>query len=91
MRISFEKDAWADYLDWASNKRIQEKINDLIKSITRTPYDGIGQPEALKHNLSGLWSRRITPEHRLVYKVVENEEKTEIEEIQILAVKTHYE
>jgi toxin YoeB len=90
MKISFDKDAWKDYVDWASNKRVQEKINDLIKSITRTPYEGIGQPEPLKYELSGLWSRRITPEHRMVYKIIENEETSEIEEVQILAVKTHY-
>ncbi|MGX7015071.1 Txe/YoeB family addiction module toxin [Vagococcus silagei] len=67
-------DAWNDYIYWheQDNKSNIKKINKLIKDIDRTPFSGIGKPEPLKHDLSGKWSRRITDEHRLIYKV-ENE------------------
>jgi toxin YoeB len=65
--------AWDDYLYWqTTDKVILKKINALIKDIERNGFDGIGQPEPLKYNLSGWWSRRINLEHRLVYKI-ENE------------------
>jgi toxin YoeB len=74
MRIIFSKNAWEDYTFWGSNDRnTQLKINDLIKEILRTPYLGKGSPEALKHDLAGLWSRRIAREHRLVYKVEDDD------------------
>lgn len=74
MNIIFSKNAWDDYLSWQNeNKKILKKINELIKDIQRTPYEGIGKPELLKYDLAGLWSRRIDREHRLVYQVVENE------------------
>ena len=70
MILSFSDDAWDDYLYWQQNdKKILKKINRLIKEIQREPFDGIGEPEPLKYNWSGYWSRRITIEHRLVYKV----------------------
>jgi len=70
MILSFSDDAWEDYLYWQKNdKKILKKINRLIKEIQREPFDGIGEPEPLKYNWSGYWSRRITIEHRLVYKV----------------------
>jgi len=70
MILSFADDAWDDYLYWQQNdKKILKKINRLIKEIQRDPFDGIGEPEPLKYNWSGYWSRRITIEHRLVYKV----------------------
>jgi len=70
MIISFADDAWDDYLYWQQNdKKILKKINRLIKEIQRDPFEGIGEPEPLKYNWSGYWSRRITIEHRLVYKV----------------------
>jgi toxin YoeB len=70
MILSFSDDAWDDYLYWQQNdKKILKKINRLIKEIQRDPFDGIGEPEPLKYNWSGYWSRRITIEHRLVYKV----------------------
>jgi len=73
MKILFAPQAWEDYLHWQStDKKILKRLNLLIKDITRDPYDGIGKPEPLKHTLSGYWSRRITDEHRIVYKV-ENE------------------
>lgn len=68
--IQWDLDAWDDYLYWqAQDKRILKKINQLLRDIVRTPFEGIGKPEALKENLSGLWSRHIDGEHRLVYAV----------------------
>ena len=70
MILSFADDAWDDYLYWQQHdKKILKKINRLIKEIEREPFGGIGEPEPLKYNWSGYWSRRITIEHRLVYKV----------------------
>ena len=74
MRIIFSKNAWEDYISWQSeDKKMVNKINDLIKDILRTPYEGMGKPEALKYDLAGLWSRRIDREHRLVYQANEND------------------
>lgn len=84
MLISFEKAGWRDYLYWQStNKRTLKKINELIKDIERNPFGGIGKPEPLKHELSGLWSRRIDSEHRLTYSIHENS-------IIILQCRFHY-
>ncbi|MCF8323319.1 MAG: Txe/YoeB family addiction module toxin [Leadbetterella sp.] len=70
MRKLFSDDAWEDYLYWQStDKAVLKKINSLIKEIERTPFEGSGKPEPLKHNLAGWWSRRINLEHRLVYKI----------------------
>jgi toxin YoeB len=70
MKKLFSDDAWEDYLYWqATDKSVMKKINTLIKEIERTPFEGCGKPEPLKHNLSGWWSRRINLEHRLVYKI----------------------
>ena len=70
MILSFSDDAWDDYLYWQQNdKKILKKLNRLIKEIQREPFEGIGEPEPLKYNWSGYWSRRITIEHRLVYRV----------------------
>jgi toxin YoeB len=70
MKIIFLDQAWEDYLYWQNtDKSILKKVNSLVKEIERTPFEGSGKPEPLKHNLSGLWSRRINLEHRLVYKI----------------------
>ncbi len=70
MNIMFLDDAWQDYLYWQkTDKKILKRINQLIKDIQRTPFEGIGKPEALKFDMSGLWSRRINQEHRLIYQV----------------------
>jgi toxin YoeB len=71
MEITFSSEALKDLEYWkkSGNKPVVEKIKRLIEEIQQTPYEGIGKPEALKHNWSGYWSRRITSEHRLVYKV----------------------
>lgn len=70
MRVAFEPDALED-LDWWMDKdrRTGLKVLKLIREIQRDPFDGIGKPEPLKGDLSGWWSRRITDEHRLVYKI----------------------
>ena len=74
MNVVFSKKAWRDYLYWQqADKKILKRINLLIKDAQRSPYDGIGKPEQLKHGLAGYWSRRINDEHRLVYKCVDND------------------
>jgi toxin YoeB len=84
MRIIFSSQAWEDYLHWQqTDKKILKRINDLIKAISRDPFDGIGKPEPLRHGLSGYWSRRINDEHRLVYKV-------EGEDLLIAMCRYHY-
>jgi toxin YoeB len=84
MILSFADDAWSDYLYWQQqDKKILKKIHRLIKEIERDPFEGIGEPEPLKYNWSGYWSRRITIEHRLVYKVLD-------EQILIAQCRYHY-
>ncbi|WP_076419867.1 Txe/YoeB family addiction module toxin [Colwellia sp. UCD-KL20] len=69
MKLTFSTNAWEQYLYWqTTDKKILKRINLLIKDIQRTPFEGIGKPESLKHGLSGYWSRRINDEHRIVYK-----------------------
>ncbi len=69
MILSWADNAWEDYLYWQrTDKKKLKRINALIKDIARRPYEGIGDPEPLRHNWSGYWSRRIDREHRLVYK-----------------------
>ena len=70
MKLLFAEQAWEDYLHWQkADRKLLERINTLIREIARDPTRGIGKPEPLKHALSGYWSRRITDEHRIVYKV----------------------
>ena len=70
MRVVFSELAWADYVSWQkSDRRVVGRINELIRDIQRAPFEGIGKPEPLRHALSGYLSRRITDEHRIVYKV----------------------
>ena len=71
--IQWDFDAWEDYLYWQTHdKKILKRINQLVKDISRNPFEGIGKPEPLKENLAGLWSRRIDGEHRTVYTVEDN-------------------
>lgn len=73
MKLIFADAAWEDYLFWQKqDKRMVERINRLIKETQRFPFEGVGKPEPLKHALSGYWSRRITEEHRMVYRVEED-------------------
>ena len=69
MDLVFASQAWEDYLYWQErDPKIVSRINLLIKEITRSPHSGIGKPEPLKHTFTGYWSRRITTEHRIVYR-----------------------
>jgi toxin YoeB len=73
MKLIFDEQAWEDYQYWiATDKKILKRINKLIRDIQRTPYDGIGDPEPLKYDWLGFWSRRITRGLRLVYAVESN-------------------
>lgn len=84
MVLTFTENGWDDYLHWQQvDKKMVRKINELIKSIKRTPFEGIGKPEPLKFDLAGFWSRRIDREHRLVYQVIDNE-------LTIIACRYHY-
>ncbi|UWQ21246.1 Txe/YoeB family addiction module toxin [Jannaschia sp. W003] len=70
MKLLFADGAWEDYLHWhRTDPKLLRRINDLIREARRTPFDGIGKPEPLRGDLSGWWSRRITREHRMVYRV----------------------
>jgi toxin YoeB len=85
MNLLFSPQAWEDYQYWIqSDKKVLKKINDLLKEISRNPYSGIGKPEQLKHALSGYWSRRITDEHRVVYRI-------DGEVLKIAQLRYHYE
>lgn len=82
--IKWDFDAWEEYLYWqGKDKKIVKRINQLIKDICRNPFDGIGKPEPLKGNLTGLWSRRIDEKHRIVY-LIKNET------VLIFSCKGHY-
>jgi toxin YoeB len=70
VKLIFAEEAWEDYLCWQKqDRRMVERIYKLIRETQREPFEGVGKPEALKHALSGFWSRRITDEHRMVYRV----------------------
>ena len=73
MKLVFAEKGWEDYLYWQrTDKKTLKRINTLIKDIKRNPFEGIGDPEPLKYNWAGFWSRRITKEHRIVYTVEKN-------------------
>lgn len=84
MELIWSSQAWEDYLWWQTqDRKVLKRINTLLKDIQRNGNEGIGKPEALRNNLSGYWSRRITEEHRLVYKIAGNS-------VRIAAVRYHY-
>ena len=84
MRVLFTPEAWEDYLWFQHNDKASlKRINLLIEAIQREPFEGLGKPEPLKHNLGGFWSRRITHEHRLVYSA-------QADEMQIIQCRYHY-
>jgi len=84
MKYTFVDESWEDYLYWQqTNKKYVKKINKLLKDISRQPFTGIGKPEPLKFQYAGYWSRRIDGEHRLIYKVKDDE-------IQIVKCRFHY-
>ena len=70
MKLVFSEQAWDDYLYWVNtNNKVRDRINELIKQCQRTPFQGTGKPEPLKGDLTGWWSRRISQEDRMVYRV----------------------
>ena len=84
MRITFSTNSWEDYLSWQKeDKNMLKRIKQLIKDIQRNSFRGIGNPEPLKDDLAGFWSRRIDREHRLVYQIFDNE-------LLIYSCKYHY-
>lgn len=84
MKYVFVDESWEDYLYWQKvDKKMLERINALIKGISRQPYAGIGKPEPLKHNYRGYWSRRINEEHRLIYQIHDDE-------IRVIKCRFHY-
>ena len=84
MKVVFSERAWDDYLHWQkADRKIVHRINMLIGDIQRTPFQGIGKPEPLKHALAGYWSRRINDEHRIVYRI-------KGDELQIAQLRYHY-
>lgn len=84
MKVKFHEGAWEEYLYWQkTDKAILKRVNQLIRDIQRSPFEGIGKPEPLRHELAGLWSRRINEEHRLVYSV-------EGDELTIVQCQYHY-
>ncbi len=83
-KLIFSDEAWEDYLYWQNTDRpMLRRINQLIKDIRRSPYEGIGKPEPLKHQLAGWWSRRIDGEHRFLYRVTE-------QSVEISILRNHY-
>jgi toxin YoeB len=84
MKVSFSDQGWQDYLYWQdTDRRMLRRVNELIKDIKRSPFQGIGKPEPLRHQLAGFWSRRIDEEHRLVYWVTESS-------VEIAGCRYHY-
>ena len=84
MKLVFADEAWDDYLYWQKqDRKMVARINKLIQAVRRDPFTGVGKPEPLKHALAGFWSRRITDEHRMVYRV-------EGESLLIAQLRYHY-
>lgn len=90
MEVIYSEKAQKDILFWkkSGNKSIMKKITNLIEDILIHPYEGLGKPEQLKYELSGRWSRRIDKEHRIIYRITE---ENTIEILNILSLKGHYE
>lgn len=85
MKVVFSTRGWDDYLWWQrQDRKLLNRINQLIQDVMRNGNEGIGKPEPLKHGFQGYWSRRINDEHRLVYKVVDDE-------VRVAACRYHYE
>lgn len=84
MKVTFSADGWDDYLFWQeTDKRMLQAMNKLIRECMRTPFSGSGQPEPLRNQLSGLWSRRMNQKHRLIYRVTD-------EAIVVIQCRFHY-
>jgi toxin YoeB len=88
MNVLFTRAAWTDYLIWQdSDREIADRINRLVAEIQRAPFIGIGKPEPLRGNMTGWWSRRLTNEHRLVYRIVGT---GELQRLEIMSCRYHY-
>ncbi|MBV9931704.1 MAG: Txe/YoeB family addiction module toxin [Alphaproteobacteria bacterium] len=88
MKVVFDREAWIEYVGWrAEDAKVADRINLLIGECLRDPFRGTGKPEPLRRNLTGWWSRRITGEHRLVYRVTG---KGEAQALEVLACRYHY-
>ena len=89
MRYEFSATAWEEFQDWMdTDPTVADKIRELLKDISRNPFQGLGKPEALRFDLKGYWSRRISHEHRLVYKV--EGKRSETQKCTIVQCKFHY-
>ena len=88
MKLAFTPRGWTDYLHWQEHDpAILERVNELLKQASRTPFAGIGKPEPLVGSLKGWWSRRITREHRLIYRVTGSGDAQALE---IASCRFHY-
>ena len=88
MKLVFSNEAWEDYQHWVNtNPKIKDRVNELIKQCQRTPFKGVGKPEPLRGDLSGWWSRRITQEDRMVYRVTGADDAQSLE---IAQLRFHY-
>lgn len=88
MRLVFSDQAWEDYLHWQSNDpKVHQRINEMIKQTMRQPFQGVGKPEPLKGDLSGWWSRRITKEDRMVYRM---SGKGDAQALELAQLRFHY-
>jgi len=84
VNLVFAPQAWEDYQHWVEiDRKLLKRINEIIKDTVRSPYQGIGKPEPLRHALAGFWSRRITDEHRMVYRIVDKN-------LEIAQLRFHY-
>ncbi len=84
MKLVFSNEAWEDYQYWVeTNPKIKDRVNELIKQCQRTPFKGVGKPEPLRGDLSGWWSRRITQEDRMVYRVTGSGDAQSLESVQL--------
>lgn len=88
MKLVFSTEAWEDYQHWVdTNPKIKDRINELIEQCQRTPFKGVGKPEPLRGDLSGWWSRRITQEDRMVYRITGSGDAQSLE---IAQLRFHY-
>jgi toxin YoeB len=84
LNLRFTPDGWDDYLFWdARDKAVMRRLNRLLEETLRTPFEGLGKPEQLRHQLAGCWSRRLTEEHRLVYRIT-------ADAVMVLMARYHY-